>query len=127
MTDPPTIDLISVVPVPMNRLVSGTVVWAHVEFRDGTGEKTRPVVVVAVDGRRVTVLPCTTSPRRRRLRGHVELVDLRDAGLTRATGVARNPVTIDRIELLGICGSLSERDRAEVLDTFLPFGASVAD
>ncbi len=62
-----------------------------------------------------------------RLRGHVELVDVHDAGLTRATGVARNPVTIDRIELLGICGSLSERDRAEVLDTFLPFGASVAD
>ena len=33
--------------IPRAQLIPGTVVWAHVPYDDGTGEKLRPAVVVA--------------------------------------------------------------------------------
>ena len=102
-------------PVPRNRLVPGTVVWAHIGFRDGTGEKARPAVVLEVRSREVVLLPGTTSEKRHRLRDHVEVLDLDEAGLDRPTGVSTIPVVVDRkIDLTSIAGELSEQDHVRV-------------
>lgn len=99
----------------MNRLAPGTVVWAHIGFRDGTGEKARPAVVVEVRGRDVVLLPATTSEKRHRLLDHVEVLDLAEAGLDRPTGISTIPVVVDRrIDLTSIAGDLSEQDRQRV-------------
>lgn len=50
------------------------------------------------------------------MRDHVDLEDLADAGLTAPTGVSRRPIAVDRIDLIEILGSLSDRDRAAVTD-----------
>jgi hypothetical protein len=117
-------------PVPRNRLVPGTVVWAHIGFRDGTGEKARPAVVVEVRGREVVLLPGTTSEKRHRLRDHVEVLDLDEAGLDRPTGVSTIPVVVDRrIDLTSIAGELSEQDHDRVFSnaaTLSRSGVSVA-
>ena len=104
-------------PVPRNRLVPGTVVWAHIGFRDGTGEKARPAVVLEVRSREVVLLPGTTSDKRHRLRDHVEVLNLDEAGLGRPTGISTIPVVVDRrIDLTSISGELSETDRQRVFD-----------
>lgn len=103
-------------PIPRNRLVPGTVVWAHIDFRDGTGEKARPAVVVDVRGTEVVVLPGTTSVRRHALRDHVEVRDLDDAGLRRPTGISTMPVSVDRIDLTAISGSLSPHDHQRIVE-----------
>jgi len=106
----------SVEPVPRNRLVPGTVVWAHIDFVDGTGEKPRPAVVIDVRGSDVIVLPGTTSERRHASADHVELRDLDRAGLVRSTGICARPRVVGRIDLTCICGSLGEEDHRRVLD-----------
>lgn len=103
-------NLATVEPVPLGRLTLGTVVWAHVDFVDEPLYKSRPVVVQARRGRTITVLPATTSECRHGLRDHVEILDLNAAGLHRPTGVRIRPITIDRIELISICGELSDDD-----------------
>src|SRR4051812_12725651 len=71
-------------PVPRSRLVAGIVVWAHVPYEDGTGEKTRPAVVLSASGHKVVVLPATTSPSRLRYPDlYVEVADLDGAGIVR--------------------------------------------
>lgn len=114
VTGPPVIDLTKVVPVPMNQLTEGRVVRARVPYSDCADDKPRPVVVVSRRGREVTVLPCTTRPHRRAMQDHVDLDDLAEAGLSRPTGVSRRPITLDRIDLIEILGSLSDRDEAAV-------------
>lgn len=107
-------------PVPLTRLLPGTVVWAHIPFADGTGEKSRPAVVIGTDSRDITLLPGTTSIRRLDLRGgYLEITDLDTAGLTRPTGVSRRPVIVDKIEIIMICGELAGDD-AEGLGIDLP-------
>jgi len=93
--------------IPRTQLTPGTVVWAHVPFADGTGEKSRPAVVLSRQGRDVELLPATTSMRRHRYPGqYVEIEDLESAGLNRATGVSLRPVIVDIIEIISITGSL---------------------
>ena len=110
-----SIDLTRVRPVPMKRLEPGTVVWAHIPFADRNCEKTRPALVVRRDGRDVTLRPITSSSGRFGLRDHTEVIDLSEAGLTRRSAVVGREVTVDRIEIISICGELSEADRARAL------------
>jgi len=102
--------------IPLRQLVRGTVVWAHIMFQDGTGEKARPAVIVEVVGREITLLPITTSPRRQAFpERYVELGDVEQAGIMRASAVELRTVRIDRIDLVNIIGELSDRDRDRVL------------
>jgi len=93
--------------IPRTQLTPGTVVWAHVPFADGTGEKSRPAVVLSRQGRDIELLPATTSMRRHRYPDqYVEIQDLESAGLGRATGVCLRPVVVDILEIIPITGSL---------------------
>jgi hypothetical protein len=121
--------LATVKRVPRTRLVPGAVVWAHVPYEDGEGEKTRPAVVVELRGRDLTILPGTTSKRRLDTsRGYVEVRDLAAAGLNRSTGVRTSSVTIDIIEVIGVVGRLGEADLMSVLGPQSPGrGSGYAD
>ena len=113
-------------PVPKNRLTPGAVVWAHVPFEDGKGEKTRPAVVVSASSREVVVLPTTTSAKRHRFpASYVELCDLESAGISRPSGVSSRTVTLDRIELVDIVGYLSDEDFDRVMTTVAGTGDRV--
>ena len=112
---PPTPNWATVDPVPRNRLLPGTVVWAHVDFVDGTGEKARPVVVIDVRGHDVVVLPGTTSARRHHLADHFEVEDRDSAGLRHPTGFCTRPRVVARIDVTSICGELADDDRRRLL------------
>ena len=104
-----------VAPVAMTRLDQGAVVWAHVPYVDGTGEKTRPAVVCSRSGREVVLLPVTiTRSRFRHPDRYVEILDLEDAGITRESAVALQAVPVDRIDVLDITGHLSPVDAIRV-------------
>lgn len=90
-------------------------VRAHVDFADGTGWKTRPVVVVRADAFDLEVLPATTSRRGRVLRDHVEVVDLTAAGLLLPTAVCRRPIVIERRDIVEVVGALGHADSQEIL------------
>ena len=106
-----TVATMSVVrPVPLNQLHPGTVVWAHVPFADGSGEKSRPAVVRSTKGRNIELLPATTSPRRLDHPAYRPIEDLEAAGLTRKSSVRPEPVWVDRIELINITGHLGAGD-----------------
>jgi mRNA-degrading endonuclease toxin of MazEF toxin-antitoxin module len=64
------------------RLVVGTVVLVDVPYRDGTGSKQRPAVIVGRDGDRLVVRPFTTSEPRD-TRGFIEVEPTWKNGLTR--------------------------------------------
>jgi hypothetical protein len=97
--------------VPKTQLLPGTIVWAHVPYADGTGEKARPALIIGTRGRDIELLPGTTSDRRFALRtGYVEIQDLDCAGLHRKTGINLNPVIVDQIEIISISGSLGSED-----------------
>lgn len=105
----------TVKPVPRNQLVAGAVVWAHLPFRDGTGEKVRPAVVVSAATHEVVLLSTTTSPNRLRYPGrYVEVTDLEAAGIRHASGVALRLTTVPRIDLVDIVGGLSPGDAERV-------------
>jgi len=105
--DPKVLHMNTVQRIPRTQLKPGTVVWAHVPYADGTGEKSRPAVVLSRQGRDIELLPATTSNRRHRFPGrYVEIRDLESAGLNRATGVSLQPVVADVIEIISITGSL---------------------
>lgn len=109
-------NLASVKRVPRTQLVPGTVVWAHVPFEDGQGEKVRPAVVVERCGRDLVVFPGTTSASRWNHPSlYVEVRDLGAARLARPTGIRTRSVTIDVMEVLDIVGQLGEADRSAVL------------
>ncbi len=112
--------------VPRSRLTAGVVVWAHVPFRDGSGEKARPAVVVATSSHDVVILPVTTSPNRHRHPNqYVELHDLDRAGILHPSAVALTPVTVRRIDLVNITGELSAADAERVLGPFTEAGADL--
>ena len=101
-------------PVPLTRLTPGTVVWAHVPYADGTGEKSRPAVVVTTRGRDIELLPATTSSLRHGQPGFVSLTDLHAAGLERRSSVRLESVTVDRIEIINITGQVAPLDAARI-------------
>ena len=104
-------NLAVVKPVPANRLKLGSVVWAHVPFEDCDGHKTRPAVVVTTDRRSAVLLPGSTSRRRLDLpQRYQELTDLASAGLARPTGIRLQPTVVDRVDLVDLCGELSDDD-----------------
>jgi hypothetical protein len=115
-------------PVPLNRLTTGTVVWAHIPFADGTGQKSRPAVVAKTKGRDITVLPGTTSNKRFRFEtGYQEVGDLESAGLHRPTGINRIAITVDRSEIISICGRLAEEDATDLGFDLAEFMGSTND
>jgi hypothetical protein len=103
-------------PVPKCRLVRGAVVWAHIPFEEGEGEKTRPAVVIERRGRNVVLKPATTSSSWRRYpHRYVEIQDIGVAGLRRPTAVRSDQVIVDLIEIVDLVGRLSEEDAVAVL------------
>lgn len=106
----------SVDMVALGALQPGTVVRARVPFFDGRGDKVRPAVVVAVEGRTVTLRGITSSSARtRRAHRFDELLEITAAGLQRPSGVSRATVVVDRLEILELLGALHEVDE-EILD-----------
>jgi hypothetical protein len=114
---PPVPSIMKVKPVALNQLLPGRVVWAHVPFVDGGGEKTRPAVVVSANRNDVTLLPASSSTTRY---GHpskyLELHHPVAAGLVRATGLRLTTVTVPRIEILSIGGELAAEDLERLAD-----------
>ncbi len=111
-------------PVAKGQLNPGTVVWAHVPFRELDDEKTRPAVVHSVRGRTVHLLAGSSSLTRRRYPDlYAEVADLAEAGLRRPTGVRRSVLfTVDLADVLSIAGQLADADAESV---FAPFPRSV--
>ena len=73
-------------------------------------------MVLSASSREVSLLPFTNAlGRHRHPHLHVELMDLRDAGVTRPCGVRRSVVAIDRLELLTLVGRLSKFGLERVL------------
>jgi hypothetical protein len=102
--------------VPRTQPVPGTVVWAHVPYEKGHGEKARPAVVVKLSGRDLTILPGTTSERRWELTDkYVEVRDRTATGLTRPTGIRNTSVTVDLIEVMSVVSRLGEVDTRSIL------------
>lgn len=123
---PPRLSVVK--PVPRSRLTTGAVVWAHVPYRDGTGEKTRPAVVVSTTSHEVVILPVTTSPNRlRHPDWYVEVQDLDRAGILHPSAVALQPVVVDRIDLINITGELSPADAERVLGPSTDDGGQLVD
>lgn len=97
--------------VPRRRLTPGTVVWAHVPFEHGEGEKLRPAVVVGCDGRGVRIRRLSSSATRLRFDFYLDVVDLDAAGLDRPCGIdLRSSTVVDLIEVVDIVGELSDAD-----------------
>jgi hypothetical protein len=123
--------------VPLKRLTPGTVVWAHVPYEHGDGEKLRPAVVVERQGRQVRIRRLSSSASRFRYDFYVDLEDLPSAGLDRPCGIdLRSTMVVDLIELVDISGALSDADflRLQVsaclydfLETRPSAGAGTAD
>ncbi|HVM09184.1 MAG TPA: type II toxin-antitoxin system PemK/MazF family toxin [Acidimicrobiales bacterium] len=113
--------LASVKPAPRNRLTFGAVIWAHIPFAEVDAEKTRPAVVVELDGSSVTVLPATSAASRLRFPNrHVEIDDLASAGLRRPTGIRLRTVRIDLIEIIDVVGTLAAVDAARLEERVRP-------
>lgn len=120
---PPRLSIVE--PVPRGRLTAGVVVWAHVPYRDGTGEKTRPAVVLSATSHEVMVLAVTTSSKRLSYPWrYVELLDRERAGILRPSAVDLEPISIDRIDVVNITGELSTADAERVLGPFTETGTA---
>ena len=104
-------------PVPQGRLRPGVVAYAQVPFADGSGWKSRPVVIVSTGGREVTVRPITTARQWKPGSNptHVAVHDWERAGLSRPSAVSSRTVVLDRMAVTGLVGELSDGDRAAVL------------
>jgi hypothetical protein len=104
--------------VPQGASRPGVVVRAHVPFDDAMDHKTRPVVVVGVEGHEVLCHKCTSTDRRFDLKArYVQVVDLLAAGLTRATRIELKIVRLDLSEITNVFGELGESDLANLLLT----------
>jgi len=109
-------NLARVAPISRRALGTGTVVWAHVPYESGDGEKSRPAIVLEVRGRDVVFAPATTSARAADYpHQYVEIHDPTSAGLDRRTWVKNRVVVLDLIEIVSVSGTLSELDLARVL------------
>lgn len=103
-------DLRRVSRIP-RRLEPGTVVWAHVPYREGGGEKLRPAVVSQTGDGGARLWKVTSSATRLHHPFHVEITDLGPAGLTRPCAIdVREPVAVDRLDIVSIAGKLSADD-----------------
>jgi mRNA-degrading endonuclease toxin of MazEF toxin-antitoxin module len=116
----PKPDLAVVRPIALGSLEPGSVVWTRIRYRDGSGDKTRPAVVIARTGRTILVAPATTSVDRALALGAVRIENLASAGLGRATAVQPRLVEVDRIDLVDRVGRLAEDDLELVLDALGP-------
>lgn len=102
-------------PIAINRCAPGTVLLAHVDYTDGTGGKTRPVVVVRrIDRHSLLVFRCTTQGRNARARRLFEITDLAGCGLSRRTWVDSAPIVIERRAIIKVEGRLSDEDEARL-------------
>ncbi len=100
--------------VPEAILVRGAVVMARVAFTEGNDYKARPVVITAVSAGSVEVRPCTSSQLGLRRAGNLLLTDLATAGLSRATAVRPDAITIPLTDIVGAYGRLSGQDMSRV-------------
>lgn len=107
--------IMSVHRCPVDRLEPGDLAWARVFYSDVNDYKSRPVIVVAVEGDRVLVHRCTTSAKRRGQRGYVEIIHLAAAGLTRPTRARMTPEWVAREDFQESLGHLSATDARRIL------------
>ena len=99
-------------PIALNRLTVGTVIYAHLPFADGAGSDARPAVIVAVDGRTLTVFRIRTHrPWRHAGAPDAVIEEWMEAGLSRPSNLDRRPVTIDAAAVNSVVGELAEADR----------------
>lgn len=99
-------------PVALSRLVPGTVVYARIPYRDGTGEKVRPAVVIRKEGQKIFVT--TTSSG---LRGP-EIIEHAGTGLSRRSHLRLDLVEVARVDVLDIIGEVSSDDWARIVLAF---------
>ncbi len=85
--------------------------------RRRAGRKCRPVIVVAVHGHTVTVIPCTSS-KRASARTDIAIEDLAAAGLPKSTKArtARH-LTLERFAVVKMLGHLGAVDAFRILHT----------
>lgn len=108
--------LTTVRPFPRGGCTAGRVLIAEVPFHEGTGSKSRPVVVLrSLNDHDVSVLRCTTSRAWAEYLGFIEISDLEACGLSRRTWVDPNPVVIERRTIITASGYLSPDDSPRVL------------
>lgn len=108
--------LTTVRPFPRGGCTAGRVLIADVPFHEGTGSKSRPVVVLrSLNDHDVEVLRCTTSRAWAEYLGFIEISDLEACGLSRRTWVDPNPVVIERRTIITASGHLSPDDSPRVL------------
>lgn len=94
--------------VPTRQLVPGTIALARVPFAEGTGEKVRPVLVVSVSRATVRCVPITTK------RNRASAIEV-EIGSGRRSWARSMVVSIDRVALLTVMGSLAESEFQAVL------------
>ena len=110
-------------PIALRRLEHGVIVHARIRFSDGTGEKCRPVVVIARRGESVVVAPITGTDWRRR--GAIEILDWVESGLSKPSFVENRTVLLDRrFDIVGCAGRLSSRDVERLNDRRQLVGAT---
>lgn len=100
-------------PVARRNLEPGTIAWVDVPFVDEPNSKGRPVVVIDLVGRDVTVLPITSTSARRHFGDfYYEVEEWDEAGLSKPSAVQRRPHVLDAGRFTGVVGHLSETDLA---------------
>lgn len=108
--------VVHVTTVARRHIVAGAVLLARVPFtEDPSRSKERPVIVHRLEGDVVVVQPCTSSPDGRLGPGRVEILDLYEAGLTRATSALPRILRLDRTDLIQVEGHLSAADSRRIL------------
>jgi hypothetical protein len=114
--------LTRVAPFPIGKCIQGNVVLANVPYTDGTGSKTRPVVVVRrVDSHALLVYRCTTQGRDARTSSLLAITDLEACGLSRRTWIDPTLIEIERRDIIQSEGRLSDEDEARL------FGSAVGE
>ncbi len=110
--------LTTVTPFPRGGCTTGRVVLADVPYSEGTGSKSRPVVVLrSLNDYDVSVLRCTTSRMWAERLGFIEISHLESCGLSRRTWVDPNAVVIERRTIITASGYLSSDDSPQILGT----------
>ena len=108
-------DVMQVTSVAHKFLAPGVVVRAYFPYAEAADGKFRPAVVVAKHGQVVTLIALTTS-RRATHATDVSVLDLPEAGLTRATRArTATPECVDRTKVINVLGRLSPRDFTRIL------------
>lgn len=108
--------VVHAMPVARRLIVPGAVILARVPFaEDPSQSKVRPVIVHRLEGDVVVVQPCTSSPEGRRGPGCMEIQDLGEAGLNRATSAVPRILRLSRIDLIEVEGHLGDADVRRLL------------